>query len=153
VLQTIKNYFTPTRIQQLTDVRNIGLYIFAIIVLAITWSGVKTVQNNYELQKKISTIKQQNSVLSLQNANAFLKNEYLNTNQYLELAARQDFGLASPGEKVLLVPKAVANKYIDPTLASTTTVSLATNKETQSKFVKNLEDWRDFLLGRKLFSD
>lgn len=150
----LKNFFTPARVKHMTDVRNIGLYIFAIIVLAITWSGIKTVQSNYELQKKISTLGQENVVLALQNANASLKNDYLQTNQYLELAARQDFGLATPGEKVLLVPKTVAMKYIDesvvPVAKSGSGIIASDNR---SKFVKNLEDWRDFLLGRKLFSN
>lgn len=152
VQRKLKNFFTSARVKQLTDIRNVGLYVFALIALAITWSGVKTVQNNYELQKKISVLKQENDVLNLLNADTSLQNEYLQTSQYLELAARQDFGLAAPGEKVLLVPKAVALKYVDPNLAAKTSpVTVATAH--RSKFVKNLEDWRDFLLGRKLFSD
>src|SRR5476651_2157723 len=113
-----KTKWNSARIKQLTDVRNVGLYVFALIVLAITWSGVKTVQNNYQLQKQISTLKQQNYVTYLQNSNTALQNQYLQTNQYLELAARQNFGLAAPGETVLLVPKSVAMKYVDPSLAS-----------------------------------
>ncbi|MGA3150472.1 MAG: septum formation initiator family protein [Candidatus Saccharimonadales bacterium] len=149
-----KTKWNSARIRQLTDIRNVGLYIFAVIVLAITWSGVKTVQNNYELQKQISTLRQQNSVLGLQNANMSLQNEYLQTNQYLELAARQNFGLAAPGETVLLIPKSVAMKYIDPSLAvSPTTANNANTTNGPTGVAKNLEDWRDFLLGRKLFSD
>ena len=154
MLQTIKNLFTPERIKQLTDIRNIGLYIFAVIVLAIAWSGVKAVQSNYELQKKISVLKQQNSVLSLQNANDSLQNSYYQSNQYLELAARENLGLAAPGEKVLLVPKAVALKYVDAQQNTAgQSPDIQSTNDNQSKFVKNLEDWRDFLLGRKLFGN
>lgn len=152
VFENIKSYFTPQRIRQITDIRNIGLFIFAFIALAITWSGVKSVQNNYELQKKISTLKQENTVLALQNANKTLENQYLQTDQYLELSARQNFGLATPGEKVLLVPKATALKYIDPNLSKPAAVP-KNSIDHRSKFVKNVEAWRDFLLGRKLFSD
>ncbi len=112
----IKSILTSKKVQQLVDVRNIGLYIFSIIVLAISWSGVKTVQSNYELQKKISELNQQNEVLKLQNENADLQNKYLNTNEYLDISARQNLGLAAPGEKVLIVPKNVALKYVDQTL-------------------------------------
>ena len=134
--------------------RNIGLYIFALIVLAITWSGVKTVQNNYQLQKQIAELKQQNNVLYLQNGNIALQNQYYQTDQYLELAARQNFGLAAPGETVLLVSRAVAMKYVDPSLAAKSN-SINTNNLAggPTGVAKNLEDWRDFLLGRKLFSD
>ena len=149
----IKNYLNSPRIQELRDVRNIGLYIFALIVLAITWSGIKTVQNNYQLQKQIAEIKQQNYVLYLQNGNTNLQNQYYQTDEYLELAARQDFGLAAPGETVLLVPKSVAMKYVNPALVANANQSAAANTAGEPTGVaKNLEDWRDFLLGRKLFN-
>jgi cell division protein FtsB len=90
------------RIKQLSDPRNIGLYIFAIIVLAIAWSSARTVQKNYDLQKQIASLQQQNSVLELENQNTDLQNKYYTTDQYLELAARQSLGLAAPGEKVML---------------------------------------------------
>jgi cell division protein FtsB len=146
-----KTVWDMKRIKQLTDARNLGLYIFAIIVLAITWSGIKTVQNNYDLQKKITALKQQNDVLKLQNDTTALQNKYLETNQYLELAARQSFGLAAPGEKVLLVPKSVAMKYVDPSVfAPSNSNQTGVQNDDRSTYVKNLEDWRDFLLGRIL---
>jgi len=134
------------------DIRNVVLYIFAVIVLAITWSSIKTVQINYGLQKQISVLNQQNDVLQLENQNAVLQNQYYQTNQYLDLAARQNLGLAGPGEKVMLVPKAVALKYVDQSLITKASTQ-ATTADNRSKYVKNLETWRDFLLGRKIFQD
>ena len=148
MLQNLKNFWKSGRRKQLTDVRSIGLYIFALVVLAITWSGVKTVQTNYVLQKQISTLKQQNEVLKLQNENIDLQNKYYQTNQYLELAARQYYGLAAPGEKVLLVPKDVAMKYVDQSLAPKDPSQKAEDK--RSKYAKNFQAWLDFLLGRQL---
>jgi len=154
MLNSLQRIWNSQRAKQLIDVRNIGLYIFSIIVLAITWSGVKTVQVNYELQKKISVLRQQNAVVYLQNQNTGLQNKYLQTDQYLELAARQDFGLAAPGEKVLLIPKNVAMKYVNPALnPQAESVSNSSPKDNRSSMMNNLQDWRDFLLGRKLFED
>ncbi len=155
MLQNIKNYFTSAKIKQLTDIRNIGLYIFVLVVIAITWSGINTVQDNYELQKQISQLKQENTVVALQNANKTLENQFLSTNQYLELAARQNLGLAAPGEKVIVIPKAVAQRYAGASDKAESTNAQASIKkiDNRSKFVKNMQDWRDFLLGRKLFSD
>ncbi len=156
VIEKIKKFFTPAKVKQLTDVRNIGMYVFVLVIIAITWSGVTTVQDNYELQKQISQIKQQNAVVALQNANKTLENQFLGTNQYLELAARQSLGLAAPGEKVIVVPRAVALRYAGATdtsdaqeLSADTTVKI----DDRPSFIKNMQDWRDFLLGRKLFSD
>jgi cell division protein FtsB len=92
----IKNALTGKKARQLADVRNIGLYIFGIVIVAIAWSGAKTVQSNYELQKKIATLQQQNEVLHLENQNIYLQNKYFETDQYLELSARQNLGLAAP---------------------------------------------------------
>lgn len=149
----IKNFLYSKQAKQLVDVRNIGLYIFGVVVLAIAWSGAKTVQNNYELQKQIDTLRQQNEVISLNNDNIGLQNEFYKTSEYLDLSARQDLGLASPGEQVLLVPKAEALKYVDPSLQTTQDSTQQTQADNRPKYVRNLEDWRDFLLGRKLFSN
>lgn len=155
MLKQLTDFWTSKQRQQLTDPRNIGLYIFVVIVLAITWSGVKTVQNNYELQKQISVLKQNNTVIQLENENTKLQNKYFETKQYLELAARQNLGLAAPGEQILLVPKAVAMKYVDPSLSLTpkSTSTAQNSADNRSSYAKNIEDWRDFLLGRKLFDN
>jgi cell division protein FtsB len=146
----MKKIWNSKRAKQLFDIRNIGLYIFGIVVLAITWSGVNTVQSNYDLQKNISELKQQNAVLDLQNENIDLQNKYLQTDQYLELAARQNLGLAAPGETVLLVPKATAMKYVNSSLGPSPKTDNNKSNDNRSKFAQNLEDWRDFLLGRRL---
>ncbi len=86
----------------------LGMLLFLVIALMVSWSSVKAIDTNYGLQKQISEIQQQNAVQQLANENQKLENEYFNTPQYLDIAARQDFGLALPGEKILLVPQTVA---------------------------------------------
>jgi cell division protein FtsB len=149
----IKNALTGKKAKQLADVRNIALYIFGIVILAIAWSGAKTVQSNYELQKKIATLQQENNVIWLQNNNTYLQNQYYKTDQYLELSARQNLGLAAPGEHVLLIPNQVAMRYVDPALEATSSSTQTKSPDKRPGYVKNLEAWRDFLLGRKLFSN
>jgi cell division protein FtsB len=153
VQQTLKDFLKPEKLQQLADIRNVGFYVFAVIVLAICWSGIKTVQNNYELQKQISVLNQQNDVLKLTNQTTDLQSKYYETDEYLELAARQSLGLAAPGETVMLVPNAVAMKYVDPSLVYDSYNPASSGTSTKSKFAANFQDWRDFLLGRKLFED
>jgi cell division protein FtsB len=132
----VKKIWNSKRFRQLIDVRNIMLYLFAIIVMAITWSGVKTVQHNYDLQKKIAELKQQNTVIDLQNQNTDLKNKYLQTDEYLELAARQNLGLAAPGEKVLIVPKSVAMKYVDPSLENNGQKNSSSPADNRASYVR-----------------
>jgi cell division protein FtsB len=136
-------------IQRLNDIRFAGQVVFVIIVLLISWSGVKAIQTNYGLQKQALAIAQQNSLQQLQNNNLKLQNEYYNSNQYLELSARQNFGLAAPGEKEIVVPKNVALSYAPslPTISSSGVIAQ------QPKTERNVQAWVNFFLHRQLTSN
>jgi cell division protein FtsB len=134
-------------IRQLNDPRTLGLVAFGIIALLVTWSGAKAVQTNYDLQKKIARLEQQNQVQELENKNLDLKTQYLQTDEFLDLAARRQFGLAAPGETVVLVPKNVALAHtvdLSPAKKPTPTPSPPT-----PGYQKNLESWLDFFLHRQ----
>lgn len=148
MLDNFHRYWQHDRIKQLTDPRNIGLYIFAVLVIATTWSGMRTLQSNFELQKKIARLQQENSVLKLENDTKELSNKYLETDEYLELSARRQFGKAAPGEKLLIVPKDVALKYVTNTTA--TTAATKSSVVEKAWYQQNLDDWRDFLAGHGL---
>lgn len=132
-------------LNRFNDVKFLGQLIFVVIVLLISWSGVKAIQANYNLQKKISVLKQQNNVQSLQNEDQKLQNQYYNTNQYLELSARQDLGLAQSGEQEILVPSQVAMSYTVnlPGLSQQTV-----KPEKKSAIQNNFDSWVDFFLHR-----
>ena len=132
-------------LQRLGDIRFAGQVLFVIIVLLISWSGIKTIQTNYGLQKQISVLKQQNSVQKLKNTDLALQNDYFNSNQYLELAARQNFGLAAPGEQELIVPASVALSYSAnlPTPAAPPTASAQ-----QPAYQRHFQAWINFFLHR-----
>ena len=142
----IKSYANTANLKQLQDVRVLGLLIFAGIALLVSWSTISAIQTNYGLQKQISAIQQQNQVLELQNKNQELANQYYNSNEFLELAARRHFGKAAPGEKVLLVPKNVA-------LAHTVSLPTASSKSVAapahtSNYQRNFQAWMDFFQHR-----
>jgi len=153
MVERITRIWNHERTKQLTDPRNIGLYVFGVVVLAIAWSGVRTVQVNYELEKKVSRLKQENIVLQLQNQNTDLQNRYLGTDEFLELSARQTFGLAAPGETVWVVPKDVALKYVDKSSRTPKSELGKSSVDDRPSYIKNLEAWRDFLLGRSVSED
>lgn len=132
-------------LQKLGDVRVAGQAVFVLIVLMISWSGVKSIQTNYGLQKQITALKQQNTLQKLQNDNLTLQNQYYNSDQYLELAARQNFGLAVAGEQEVIVPENVALAY---------TVDLPgppkpDTAKTQPAYQRNFHSWIDFFLHRQ----
>ncbi len=133
-------------IQRLSDIRFTGQLVFAVIVLLVTWSGIKSIQTNYGLQKQITSLQQQNRLQQLQNNNLALQNEYLNSGQYIELSARQNFGLAMPGEKELIVPSSVAMAY---TTDITSTTKTSTASQHKSTYQTNFESWVDFFMHRQ----
>ena len=137
---------------QLRDLRVVGLLLFLVILLLVSWSGVKTIETNYGLQKQISGLKQENAIKKLANDNLKLENEYFNTPQYLDVAARQDFGLAAPGETVLNVPRTVALSFtVD--LPPPSAPEAPAPQAKQSRLQRNFQAWMDFLLHRRQSQD
>lgn len=142
MLEKTKTY-TKYAAQNVTDIRVLGQVIFGVIVLMISWSCVQAIQTNAELQKQITQLNQQNDVRKLENENLKLQNEYLNTPQFLEIAARREFGKAAPGEKVFVVSKTVA-------MAKTVNLPTQTKQQKfqtqahQPSYEQNLEAWRNF---------
>lgn len=108
MLEKLKKIPIKSYAHSLQDVRNIGLLAFVMVAALVTWSGIKVVQQNYDLQKQIAVMRQENDIKKLANSNLALKNQYLETDQYLELVARRQYNKALPGEKLLVVPKQVA---------------------------------------------
>ena len=146
MLNKIKNYYQSVKWHSLWNMRMLGQLFFLLIVLLISWSGVKAIQSNYELQKQVTTLQQQNQVQQLENSNLQLQNNYFNTNQYLELSARQELGLGDPGETELIVPQNVALA----TLANLTSSQNSSSKNTTQLpwYERNVKSWFDFFLHR-----
>jgi cell division protein FtsB len=148
VFKKIKTYQTKiiqeARVFQ--DVRALGVVMFLVIALLISWSGVKVIETNYKLQKEIARMEQETAVRRLQNRNLELENKYFETEEYLELEARKNFGLAAPGETVLVVPKAVALKNTVP--VEQTDTPIMKKEEDKPKWRQNIDAWMDFLFHR-----
>ena len=144
--EKIKTFITVTLYKNLQDTRIVGLLIFGVIAILVTWSGIGAIESNYNLQKQITQLQQQNDLSSLQNNNLQLQNQYFNTNEYLELQARQLLGKALPGEKLILVPQTVAlantiNIPVDKTISSTP-------PPIQPTYQSNFEAWMNFFFHR-----
>lgn len=130
--------------KKFSDVRVIGLVMFGLVVLLITWSSFRVLQINYELQKKEAYLRQKNEITKLENENLKLKNTYLETDEYLELTARRQFNKAAEGETLYLIPKEVAaSKTVD--LPQDKAEEEAAKAAQKPKYRQNLEEWMDFL--------
>lgn len=131
------------KLRVFSDTRVWGLMAFGVVALLVTWSGIKVVQTNYELEKKISVARQQNAITQLEADNLRLKNKYYESNQYLELTTRRQFGKAAPGEKLYTVPESVAlAKTVESKVVQE---SAARQAAAKPKYQQNFDDWMKFL--------
>lgn len=142
MLEKAKQFAGKTYVQQFKDVRVLGLLVFGVIALLVTWSGLGAIQANFVLQKQVSRLQQENQVKELENVNLKLKNQYYNTDQYLELQARKQFGKAAPGESLILVPKTVALKYTVDEKKEQKPAEV--QKPAKPVYQQNFEDWMRF---------
>jgi cell division protein FtsB len=133
-------------VQEMRDVRVMGFMVFGIILVLVSWSTVGVIQLNYDLQKKVAGLEQQNEVYELENNNLKLTNEYYNTDQYLELTARKQFGRAAPGERMYIVPKNIALQHTVPMPEEQAAGRVETSAKPQ--YQKNFEAWMDFFFHR-----
>lgn len=149
MIDKLKKYQNHPWVKQIQDTRSAGLVVLGIVALMVSWSSINAIQSNYELQKKIARLEQQNEVQELVNSNLRLRNEYLNTEQFLELAARRQFGKALPGETLLLVPKEVALKHtVEPPENESEDETPVANPH-KPTYQKNFEAWINFFLNRQ----
>ena len=148
MFEKIKQYQNHPWVTQLKDVRVLGLLTFTVIVVLVSWSGVNVIQTNFNLEKQVSQLQQQSQVSQLENNNLKLQNEYYNTDTYLELTARKQFGKVAPGETEVIIPKTVALAHtVDiPGVEQKTAAKAVPAK---SKYQQDFEDWMNFFLHRQ----
>lgn len=147
MFEKLKNINKKALLQNFRDIRFLGFMVFGIMVLLASWSGVSVIESNYELQKQISQMDQQNIVDQLENENLRLKNDYYKSDTYLELQARKALGKGASGETLILVPKEVALKYAKE-LPSTVKTEQKRQEHNNPTYRKNINDWMDFIFHR-----
>lgn len=147
MLEKIKTADKKALLSQLRDTRTLGLLVFVVLVLLVSWSGIKSIQTNYELQRTIARLEQEVEVMQLENANAKLRNQYLETDQFLELAARRQFGKAAPGEKLIIVPEKVALSYTTEPIKEPAAKNQP--QAQKSRYQRNFEAWMEFFFRQQ----
>jgi cell division protein FtsB len=142
MLYKIKTYITEMIIPSLKDKQVISLFGLGILAVLTSYSGVQLIEINYRLQQDISSLEARNRITKLENDNLRLKSEYLKTDTYLELVARQQFSKAAPGEKLILIPKDVALARA-PKLEKDSDHQASEGVDS-SGYLHNFQAWRDF---------
>jgi cell division protein FtsB len=138
-------------ITRFKDLRVVGLSVFVVVILMVTWSSINTIQTNYELQKEIAKLEQENALTALENENERLSNEYFASDQYVELEARRVFGKAEPGEKLVIIPREVAmSKVAESPRQAESEQEVQESEVELAWYRENLRAWADFFLNRTI---
>lgn len=123
-----KNYFTKD---------NILIIVTCFLFICFAWSGITSLTRNWELERKVETLRLEKAKLEIEVANLQLEQQYYQTDEYKELVARSKQGKLAEGETMVIMPKnsdAALNKYKN-----------TTTEETKEE--SNFSQWIKFLFG------
>ncbi len=115
-----------------------------LVALALVWNTVSAMQRNYYLQQKFDKLQAEVDLLEVENQNLGYNINYLKTDSYLELAAREKFSKAASGETLVYLPNTKAAAQVQ---AGEVQKQTPDNKSTG--WQGNLVDWWLFLQGRE----
>ncbi len=83
---------------------NIVIGVALVIAASWAWGSVAMMQTNFDAQKAVDDQKRQLELTKLRVETLKYKNNYYQSEEYKDLAARTNLGLAAPGEKLLILP-------------------------------------------------
>jgi cell division protein FtsL len=115
---------------------NIVLLLALLLAVSWAWSTIGALQKNYDLQRQVDEARLGNEVQEIENQNLALQQAYYQTDEYLELQARDKLNKALPGEHLIIMPKQQTDAGATPNTTQPTDNST------------NLDKWMRFLFGR-----
>jgi hypothetical protein len=124
---------------------NAVLAIALVIAAGWTWGTISAMQTNLTAQRAYEEQQRQLELTKLEVATLKYQQNYYNSEEYKDLAARTYLGLVSQGEKVLVLPKNTTAAQRDVIIDTTSSVDTSVSVMTDSR--SNFEQWVDFLSG------
>lgn len=117
------------------------MVIAVVCCLMWTWGSIDSMTRNWSLAQELMNRQREKALLELEVETLELENEYYESTEYKELAARKYQGKMLPGETMIYLPdnsEAAINKHKTST-EEDATIATAT--------MSNLEQWLAFLFG------
>lgn len=128
------------KLKTFLNIHNALLVLAFIITASWVWGTIEAIQKNFTLQQQVDALAQKNAYHELENQTLEFQQKYYQTDEYLELAAREKLNLAAPGEKVLILPP----NTVKPSVNDTPEPSIMPLAKRS-----NFEQWLYFLFGDK----
>lgn len=98
------NFKLPQHWRSYLTLQNGAVVLGLLIAISWSWGTVSTLQKNFELQQQVDTLDQEVELADLQNQNLKFQQNYLRSNEFLEISAREKLGKIAPGEKLIILP-------------------------------------------------
>lgn len=129
-------------IQKHLDFNDLILVGALMMALGLGWNTVTAMQRNYYLQQKYNQLSAEVELQEIKNQNLKYQIAYLKTDEFLEVAARDKFNKAAPGETMVYLPKSgeeakapIAKNDVEPM------------KKQSTGWRANIADWWQFFQG------
>jgi hypothetical protein len=121
------------KLKQRLTFSNAVTAVIIVVVVALVFMTVRTLEQNYQSEIYIKQSELENSIQEIENENMKLRQSYYQSDEYLELAARMA-NKAQPGESLVILPETY--EQVNEGVAS-----LPIDERS------NPEKWFDFLFG------
>ena len=79
------------------------IVVSVIVALAWIWGSISSMERNYSLQRQLELKTREKLIAEIQYKTLEFENQYLQSEEYQELAARENLGLVAQGESVLIL--------------------------------------------------
>ena len=89
--------------RNLLTVDNVIIVVSVIVALAWIWGSISSMERNYSLQRQLELKTREKLIAEIQYKTLEFENQYLQSEEYQELAARENLGLVAQGESVLIL--------------------------------------------------
>lgn len=132
------------RLQKYVNSNDLILILALVIAGALVWNTVIAMQRNYRLQQKYERLRAEVELQELENQNLKYQIAYLKTDAFLELAARDKFSKAAPGETLVYLPGSGEENR-----QAVATAKQVKQAEKKTGWRGNLEAWWQFLKGNQ----
>jgi cell division protein FtsB len=114
-----------------------------LVAAGWAWGSVTTMQRNFALQREVDAKRRELELTDLEVQTLKYQQNYYKSDEYKDLAAREHLGLASPGEKVLLLPpNSEAVRRADAQAARVVQIPAGATLA-----ASNFDQWMNFLSG------
>lgn len=123
---------------------NVVVAAALLVATSWVWGSISVMQTNFTAQKMVDSQKRQLLLTQLQVDTLKFQQNYYNSDEYKDLAARQDLGLVSPGEKVLILPPNSVTTQQEDKADTAREAAVTPVGESTS----NVSQWLDFFSGR-----